>query len=402
MERNIFILPSTHKGKVIVFSPLLKSASLVDEGNEANQLINDLRKYKVTYPHNYTKHINSNHVVILLTHACNLSCEYCYARLSRKNESLSLGVLRRVIDYVFANSKGAPVAFTFTGGGEPLVAWDVMYEGIEYIRSFPNDVPAKISLVTNGILLTEERIKYLKEKEVNINISFDILPDIQNAQRKMRNGNNSYDIVYNNIMSMHKYGLPVSFRTTITKNSVNMMADMVLWTKREFPFVSHLNIWPAIDPEDKSIDFYNDYIDRFIEASEIGFPLGIRLHNWLTVLDKFHSRFCQEDFCITPAGEVVTCFKSATASDPNYDIFHIGSMSEKIEISVDKEQYAMRVLNAKMEDCKHCLARWSCAGICPATRLLLSKDVLKNYCDFTRNFLIRYIEFCLDHKVFSD
>ena len=176
---------------------------------------------------------------------------------------------------------------------------------------------------------------------------------------------------------------------------------MVQWTEKEFPFVKNLNIWPAIDPEEKAIDFYKDYIENFIQASELAWQYGIRLHNWLTVTDRFHSRFCQEDFCITPDGEIVTCLRTSSTNDSNYDIFHIGSVSENIDINAAKEKNAMRVLNAKLEECYDCPAKWSCAGICPSTRLMLSKENVQKYCSFTRSFLIRYIEFCIKHKLLT-
>ena len=402
MERDSFILPSSEKGKVILFSPLRKKAILIENNNETiNRMLEKWRSINVNYPNDITTHVNHSHVILLLTQSCNLSCEYCYSRLSRSNEVMDLDVLIKVIEHVLSYSQKGTRRFSFGGGGEPLMAWELLVKGIKYIRSNSCIDTTKISLVTNGTLLSKKRIEFLKLMGVNVNISFDILPEIQNRQRKSRLGEGSYELVSKNIRTMNAMGLPVSFRTTITRDSVLQLPDMVKWSKKEFPFVRDLNIWPAIDPKEKSIDFYNDYVDGFIQASELAWPLGIRLHNWLTVTDRFHSRFCQEDFCITPNGEIVTCLRSSAINDPNYKVFHIGSVSDEIVIDPISEKMAMDVLNSKFEECDSCPARWSCAGICPHTRLLLSSDSIRDYCNFSRKFLAQYIEFCVKHHLLS-
>lgn len=401
MEEETFILRS-QKGKVILFSPLRMKATLIeDDANSINHVLNKWKRIKTVVPNDDTIHINRNHIILLLTNSCNLSCTYCYSRLSRNNKTMNFDVLKKSIDYVLSNTNNEPKHFTFGGGGEPLVAWDLLYKGIDYIRSNSAKDATKISIVTNGVLLSKEIIQYLKFMNVNVNVSFDILPYIQNTQRTTHLDKGSYETVAKNIMNLHSVDMPVSFRTTITRDSVFLLSDMVEWSYKEFPFVKSLNIWPAIDPKEKSIDFYNDYIDNFILASEIAWPLDIRIHNWLTVINKFHSRFCQEDFCVTPEGEIVTCLRVSSVNDPNYDLFHIGSVTNSINIIDKKEKQAMMLLNSKFTECRKCVAKWSCAGICPHTKLLLTNNQIKDYCAFTRNFLSRYIEFCIRHKLLS-
>lgn len=403
MERDIFILPSSKAEKVLLYSPLRMRAALIE--NEDDAITNVLHRWesiRVDYPNNDTEHINHNHVILLLTQSCNLSCDYCYSRFSRSDMIMKYDILIKAINHVLSNSSNGEIKyFSFGGGGEPLMAWELLTKGIDYIRSNSSKETTRISIVTNGVLLSKKRLEYLKSMDVRINVSFDILPEIQNKQRKTRYGTDSYKLVSGNIKTMNALGLSVSFRTTITKDSVYMLDKMVRWTEKEFPFVKNLNIWPAIDPKEKTIDFYKDYIESFIQASELAWAYGIRLHNWLTVIDRFHSRFCQEDFCITPDGEIVTCLRTSSISDSNYDIFHIGSVSDNININATKEKNAMRILNAKLAECYNCPAKWSCAGICPSTRLMLLREKIQEYCSFTRSFLIRYIEFCIKHKLIT-
>ena len=220
--RDIFILPSSNKDEeVLLFSPLRMRAALIEKNDDAiTDVLNKWKSIRVDYPNNDTEHINHNHVILLLTQSCNLSCDYCYSRFSRSNVVMKYDILIKAIDHVLSNSSSGEIThFAFGGGGEPLMAWELLTKGIDYIRLKSSKETTKISIVTNGVLLSKKRIEYLKSMDVRINISFDILPEIQNKQRKTRYGTDSYKLVSRNIKTMNALGLSVSFAQQLQKTA---------------------------------------------------------------------------------------------------------------------------------------------------------------------------------------
>ena len=135
---------------------------------------------------------SKNHAVILLSHRCNLACSYCYAQEARSSETMERSVLNTVIDNLFRDAD-RNLMFTFMGGGEPTLTWDLLSYGIERIRSWTYDQSkVKVGVTTNGTLLNRNRIAWLKAHNADVGISFEILPDIQNRQRGFQGGGQEF------------------------------------------------------------------------------------------------------------------------------------------------------------------------------------------------------------------
>lgn len=170
------------------------------------------------------------------------------------------------IDYVLQNTPTKMKRFTFAGGGEPLVEWDLLRQAILYIKERCSNV--RISVITNGTLLNRDRIYWLKEHDVTINISFDVLPEIQNRQRPMLGGRESFSLVSRNIKDMISLGLEVPLRITISKDFVHRMPNIVEFVYNNLPATKILNIWPVIDVTQEEEEFYEEYINYFLKQKQ--------------------------------------------------------------------------------------------------------------------------------------
>jgi radical SAM protein with 4Fe4S-binding SPASM domain len=108
---------------------------------------------------------------LVVTEKCNLRCSYCYM----KNNPLSMGQV--IFDQHYEmlprlmKRYGKTDFVTTFFGGEPLLNWNLMVHAIETIRMNPHN--KGFVLPTNGLLLTPEKFKFLKENNVNISLSFD-------------------------------------------------------------------------------------------------------------------------------------------------------------------------------------------------------------------------------------
>lgn len=403
---DIYIIPHPISKEVILFSPLRKVAYLAPESDYQSQnafhAILEGSDASPIEPNDDTLSFNSNNLIILLTNKCNFSCGYCYSQFSRSTVSIDKSNLIAILNYVLSTHKGSPKRITFAGGGEPLVEWDLLVWSIQYIYDHANKNDVRLSIVTNGSLLTESRIKWLIDNNIQINISFDILPEIQNIQRPLK-GQSSFERVDATLQMLGAFKYPTALRTTITEDFVDKITDMVEFVHQRYEYVNNINIWPEIIVRRKSshsVSYYQKYTSNFIEALDIAYDYGIRLSNWLTVYNKVHSRFCQEDFTISADGNLSACLRAASKDDPFFDYFTFGNVkSGVINIDVDRVKIVMQHLNYKSEKCRSCFAKWSCAGLCPNTRLLLHQEnELDNFCSFTRNFIIEYLYWTLKHN----
>jgi organic radical activating enzyme len=92
---------------------------------------------------------------ISVTHACNYTCPGCYAgKLMEEPAKLTIGQIKKFVD------ECKPFHVNITGG-EPLLRDDI----VEIVDSIPKSVI--VSIVTNGSLLTEEKLMKLKKAGLN-------------------------------------------------------------------------------------------------------------------------------------------------------------------------------------------------------------------------------------------
>ena len=218
LRDNLFIIP-VHNGMNIVYAPLHgaafyandKAASLCEEyihgedihENEANKpLFNHIKQLKnknVCEPQSKPIDITSS-LVVILSQMCNLACSYCYAQEARSKDILSQDTLKTAIDYILS-IESKRKHFSFIGGGEPTLTWELLSWAITYIRNkYTDKQKVGIGITTNGTLLNDERIDFLYKNGVHIGFSFEILPDVQCTQRCFTDKNrNSFDVIDANI-----------------------------------------------------------------------------------------------------------------------------------------------------------------------------------------------------------
>lgn len=135
--------------------------------------------------------------IIVVTLRCNQKCIYCQASsrtLNEKKYDMTLDTAKQTVDFIFK----MPVSF-FTiefQGGEPLLNWPIVKFITIYAREKAKKEGKKIKivLVSNLILMTKEKLKFLIKNEVQICTSLDGPEKIHNKNRSLEK-NNNYKIV---------------------------------------------------------------------------------------------------------------------------------------------------------------------------------------------------------------
>ena len=107
-------------------------------------------------------------VCLNLTDSCNLACKYCF--VEQNPHYMTYELAKFAVDFIMQNHAIKGLAnkekcFLNYFGGEPTLMWDTILVPLtNYIRS--NNLPINLAMTTNGTLLNEERIKFLKENEM--------------------------------------------------------------------------------------------------------------------------------------------------------------------------------------------------------------------------------------------
>jgi len=334
--------------------------------------------------------------VFILSQICNLACSYCYAQSSRSREILSTDKIKTVVDSVCANTNETKKSFSFIGGGEPLATWDVFEWSVNYIRKRSQElgISSRIGLTTNGTLLNEDRVLFLKANRIVISISFDILPHVQDDQRPFPDGKtSSFQRVHNNIKRLLSYGLVPRIRSTITSGNAHLMSQMVEFVIEHYPEIKLLHFEPVTDVTENSDEFYKEYSASFMEARRLSTEHGIDLNNSIThSFEGIRTRFCNGEFCITPSSEIVSCHRISSDREESFESFKYGKVTHDLEIDTELLNRVLEISERKGTHCSNCFAKWHCAGGCAMYRAISTEKEQLSYCTFVRDTMTSLLE----------
>ena len=112
-------------------------------------------------------------MIIGITNLCNLNCPWCIAKYDKrphekiKNKVIPTDAIDIIINHIqLHNDKKICLS-----GGEPLLFPDITKYFIEKLRlRFDNNIA--IEVTTNGLLLTEDLVKFFNMYNVQLNMSF--------------------------------------------------------------------------------------------------------------------------------------------------------------------------------------------------------------------------------------
>lgn len=206
-----------------------------------------------------------------IVNGCNLSCRYCwnsrgnYGNSPRNNKKMDYRVAHRAVDLLIKESAKAKDLVIDFYGGEPLLNFEAIRKTIEYCKGIRErrNINFRFLLATNGTLLQKERSEFLIENNVDIAVSLDGSPDVQNTQRPFADGTGSYEVVINNINSLSKdYRERLVGRATFTP----YYADVI----KTFKFLRNLGFGRIEVCESEKAGYGLDSRSRFFFSDKKG------------------------------------------------------------------------------------------------------------------------------------
>lgn len=367
-------------------------------------------EYKYTYLDEYRYLTN---ICLNVTDDCNLQCRYCFVK--QHPNYMTLDVAKDAVNFLHSNlikkrelhycsdQEKCNICFF---GGEPTLMWDsIIVPIVEYIKNnFPNDFI--LGITTNGTLLNDERINFLKQNDIGILLSIDGGPSAQNINRPCKNHNlNSYDLVEKNIPKILENFPNTTFRATISQESVNTVFESYLYAeklgfKRMFQIPNEREKWTEenieiLKKEIQKIYYY--HLQCFLKGviPTVRYDLLIRSFEYIKWIDQkllnnleftYNNKTC--DRCglgtnfgsIAYDGTIYGCQEQDSRGQDN--IFNLGNIyTGGIDIERQKkllELYSTsgKVTCANPDLCNKCKLKLRCFDdCCPST----SYDMYHNF-----------------------
>ena len=163
--------------------------------------------------------------MLMVTHACNLNCSYCYESY-KKNAYMSLDLAKEIIlrevQFVKESDQFDELEIDFMGG-EPFMNFPLIKAIVEWLETGVIDVPWICFATTNGTLLTDEIKSWLREHKDNITLgaSYDGTGQMQLTNR----GTDKHNI---DLAFFHELWPHQALHMTISKETLPTLAEGVL------------------------------------------------------------------------------------------------------------------------------------------------------------------------------
>ncbi len=340
---------------------------------------------------------------------CNLDCKYCFylekAELypDKKTHRMSEDILEELIKQSMQQS-GPDINFTWQGGEPTQMGIDFFKKIIELEIKHGKNKNIGNGLQTNGTLLDESWVDFLKEYNWLVGLSIDGPEHVHDHYRLNKDGKGSWKKVYDNAKLLIKNGVSVNALTCITNYSAKHPHEIYYFLKNIG--LSWMQFIPILETDksnsQKSAPFsvspeaygqflcqifdlwWNDYIKgthttsvRFIESVFFNY-VGLRAPE--CTLQKE----CGSYVVAEHNGDIYSC-----------DFF----VTEKWKLGNIKSERLFDMLNSKQQnrfgrlknvldiDCRCCKWLTYCKGGCPKDRHNNPETLGRNH-------------FCTSYKIF--
>lgn len=314
--------------------------------------------------------------IIHLTEKCNLNCKYCYEK--KKNKDISFENIKNLVDYEMKRKEKYSIIIFY--GGEPLLKKDIIKDTINYINSKKSETKFYYGITTNGTLLDDDFIKYMKEnKFINIGYSIDGMKETQDLNRVTSDGKGVFDIVEKNAKKLLKTFDSVVAMSVITKNNLEHLSENVEYLiEMGFKYINLLLDYS----QDWQDDDLNEIRKQYNQIAQIYANKILQEHDVEIMLidDKIRTYIedgynCNEDcrlgvktINVGTDGNFYPCMQFV-----NDKKFIIGNCKNGIDLKV--RENLIKASKKENKICKKCTIRKRCKHTCGCRNYILTNDI---------------------------
>jgi uncharacterized protein len=311
---------------------------------------------------------------------CNMACPYCYE--NKNNETMNEDTIKAIIQFTDKLIKKECYKYLSVVwyGGEPLLYKDIIYRiSDEFIElSKIHKITYVSSIVTNGTLLDYDTARILKDKYnlMYAQITVDGLKETNNKRRILKNGEDSFNIILNNIESCHKI-LRILIRINIDANNISDIKPLIKYLLVDRNLQNNVKIYFApiskqteicnVNEENcfnsKTFGDINSELNSYLiqyykEINEISLPYPYPMVLGCTAL-------ATNTFVIDPSGILYKCWDEIGCIEKN-----VGNVFEGIRLNKQMIDWCTFEMP---ETCKKCELAPLCQSSCPYQRMKNNK-----------------------------
>ena len=328
--------------------------------------------------------------IFVLTKQCNQQCVYCQASTElERHTQMSGETAAKAVD-IALQTTAQYVTFEFQGG-EPLMNFDTLQFIVEYAEEQNQSCGKNLefSVVTNLMLLDEEKLEFLTKHGVSICTSLDGDEILHNKNRPYFQ-QNTFEILKKKIQMIQDKGASVSAIQTTTRDSLPRYREMVdqylafglnQITIRPLTQLGYAaKNWAKIGyTVDEFLNFYRKSLDYIIERNQQG-----------TFILEGHARmFLSKIFCRDAGnymelrspcggaigqlayyynGKVYSCDEARMLAEMGDDSFCLGNVEQDTYESIVSNPACKTIAKSSclegLADCDGCVYQPYC-GTCP-------------------------------------
>lgn len=341
-----------------------------------------------------------------VAHDCNLRCKYCFASTGDFGQGRKImppEIAKKAIDFVIARSGVRHNIEVDFFGGEPLMAWDTVTQTVDYARSLEKKYNKKFrfTITTNGLLLDEDKRKYINENMDNCVLSLDGRREVNDEFRKTVAGTGSYDTIvpkFKALVDERDPNLDYYVRGTFTSHNLDFAEDVLSIADAGF---DRLSVEPVTADPGCGYDLteddlpkieaeYDRLTDIMLERKKEGKPFTF--FHFMVDLDQGpcvvkRLRGCgagYEYVAVTPDGDIYPCHQFV-----GKDEFKQGSVLDQ-SFNMDIAQTFAGMNIYSRPKCQKCWAKFYCSGGCSAANYNMNHDMNDSYdlgCEMERKRL---------------
>lgn len=341
-----------------------------------------------------------------VAHDCNLRCQYCFASTGDFGQGRKImppEIAKKAIDFVIARSGVRHNIEVDFFGGEPLMAWDTVTQTVDYARSLEekHNKKFRFTITTNGLLLDEDKRKYINENMDNCVLSLDGRREVNDEFRKTVAGTGSYDTIvpkFKALVDERDPNLDYYARGTFTSHNLDFAEDVLSIADAGF---DRLSVEPVTADPGCGYDLteddlpkieaeYDRLTDIMLERKKEGKPFTF--FHFMVDLDQGpcvvkRLRGCgagYEYVAVTPDGDIYPCHQFV-----GKDEFKQGSvLDQSFNMDIAQKFAGMNIYSRPK--CQKCWAKFYCSGGCSAANYNMNHDMNDSYdlgCEMERKRL---------------
>jgi uncharacterized protein len=123
-------------------------------------------------------------MIMKATRLCNLRCTYCHSWRTGPNQTMTFPVLARATRDALADPSVRWVDFVWHGGEATVLPVSFYEKALWLQQRFRRPGQVVLNTVqTNGTRLTDEWLRFLRERDVGVGVSLDGPPEVHDARR---------------------------------------------------------------------------------------------------------------------------------------------------------------------------------------------------------------------------